>query len=325
MDLRSLDWDRLKIFQAVAEEGSITAAALRLSVSQAKVSRDMEELEATIGKELFHRSPRGTHLTQLGADVLRSVRNMADSARAIGARIQEVDQSQTVVIATHDAIATYWLAKRVADLYRAFPNLELNIKVVDETPDLIAGEADISIQYDRPSAPNVIARQICWLHFLLYASPSYLDEFGVPETMFDLGRHRFLTHSGYRKQREAWGSKTPAWMEILTRGFQSNSSAVLLEACATGIGIAPMPTYVSEIEARVVPLVHIPPLSSVRLWIAYSERLRGVPAAEAVLQWLRDAYDPAAHFYFRESFIAPTVEGTPRRARAVGHHRTDGK
>jgi DNA-binding transcriptional LysR family regulator len=323
LDLRTLDWDRLKIFQAVAEEGSINAAALRLSVSQAKVSRDMEELEAAIGKELFVRSPRGTQLTPLGADVLRSVRNMADSARAIGARIQEVDQSRTVVIATHDAIATYWLGKRVSELYRVFPALELNIKVVEETPDLMAGDADISIQYDRPNASNVIARQLCWLHFLLYAAPSYLDELGVPETMFDLGRHRFLTHSGYRKQREAWGAKTPAWMEILTRGFQSNSSAVLLEACAAGIGIAPMPTYVSEVETRVVPLVHIPPLSSVRLWIAYSERLRGVPAAEAVLQWLRDAYDPAAHFYFREAFIPPTVEGMSPRVRAVGHHRND--
>lgn len=321
MDLRTLDWDRLKIFQAVAEEGSINAAALRLSVSQAKVSRDMEELEAAIGKELFIRSPRGTHLTPLGADVLRSVRNMADSARAIGARIEEVDQSRTVVIATHDAIATYWLAKRLSDLYRVFPDLELNIKVVQDTPNVVAGDADIAIQYDRPTASNVIARQLCWQHYLLYASPAYLEEFGVPQTMFDLGRHRFLTHSGYLKQRETWAPKTPAWMEILTRGFQSNSSTVLLEACVAGVGIAPMPTYVSEIEARVVPLVHIPPLSSIRLWIAYSERLRGVPAAEAVLQWLRDAYDPGVHFFFRETFVAPTVEERPRRVRVVGHDR----
>ena len=318
MDLRALDWDRLKIFQAVAEEGSISAAATLLSVSPAKVSRDMEELEGAVGQDLFIRSTRGMQLTPLGADVLRSVRNMADSARAIGARIQEVDQSRTVVIATHDAMATYWLACRLGELYRIYPEVELTIKVVQDTPNLVAGDADIAIQYEAPTAPNVIARQLGWLHYILYASPSYLDEFGMPETMFDLGRHRFLTLSGYQKQREAWSAKTPAWMEILTRAFESNSSTVLLEACASGAGIAPMPSYVSGFEGRVVPLVHIPPLASARLWMAYSERVRGSPAAEAVLQWLRGAFEPAAHACFRESFVAPTADVLlPQRPRAL--------
>lgn len=321
MDLRDLDWDRLKIFQAVAEEGSISAAATLLSVSPAKVSRDMEELEQGLGQELFIRSTRGMQLTPLGADVLRSVRNMADSARAIGVRVQEVDQSRTVTIATHDAMATYWLARRLPELYQIQPTLELNIKVMFDTPNLVAGDADISIQYEAPTAPNIIARQLGWLHYILYASPSYLSEYGTPETMFDLGRHRFLSHTGYIKQRESWAAKTPAWMEILTRSCQSNSSTVLLEACAAGAGIAPMPSYVSEMDSRVVPLVHIPPLASARLWMAYSERVRGAPAAEAVLQWLRGAYETGPNFCFRETYLPPTVEGSPLATRALGHRK----
>src|SRR5690349_2001142 len=102
VNLRSLDWDSLKVFQAVAEGGSISAAATRLAVSHAKVSRDIEELERAFGAELFIRSPRGMQITTMGFDDLRSVRNMADSASAITNRVQENAQATEVVISTHD-------------------------------------------------------------------------------------------------------------------------------------------------------------------------------------------------------------------------------
>jgi DNA-binding transcriptional LysR family regulator len=117
--------------------------------------------------------------------------------------------------------------------------------------------------------------------------------------MFDLGRHKFLTHTGYNKQRESWATKTPAWMEILKRSFQSNSSTVLLEACAAGTGICPMPSYVSLFEQRVVPLLHIPPLAR----LAYAERIRGLSACEAVLEWLREAFDAPSYPVFRETYV----------------------
>jgi DNA-binding transcriptional LysR family regulator len=146
-----------------------------------------------------------------------------------------------------------------------------------------------------------------WLHYILYASPGYLSIHGVPETMFDLGRHRFLMHTGYNKQKELWHAKTPAWIEILSRALQSNSSTVLLESCACDGGILPMPTYVSEFEHRVQPLTHIRPLASARLWLAYSERLRGHPQYEPVLAWIRDSYDPGAYQCFRETYVPPAL------------------
>jgi DNA-binding transcriptional LysR family regulator len=101
---------------------------------------------------------------------------MADSARAISDRATEVDQNQSVVIATHDVMATYWLARRLPDLYRQNPNIEVILKVVTDTPNVLAGEADIAIQYEAPTAPNLIAKQLGWLHYVLYASPAYLAE-----------------------------------------------------------------------------------------------------------------------------------------------------
>lgn len=307
MELRTLDWDRLKVFQAVAENGSISAAATQLAVSQAKISRDIEELEHSLGQALFTRSTRGMELTTIGAVVLKSVRNMADSARAISTHINEVSEDETcrVVIAAHDAIATYWLARHMPAFHQAHPGIEIMLKVVQETPNVAGGDADIAIQYEAPTAPNVIARPLGWLHYILYANPEYLKIHGTPETMFDMGRHRFLLHSGYNKQIDLWQEKTPAWLQVLARSVQSNSSTVILENCASGGGVALMPTYVSEFERRVQALKHIKSLAAIRFWLVYSERVRSLPQYEPVLAWLRDCFDPARHACFRETYFPP--------------------
>jgi DNA-binding transcriptional LysR family regulator len=310
VDVRSLDWDRLKIFQAVAEEGSISAAALKLAVSPAKISRDIEELEHSLAQELFIRSKRGMELTDVGGVVLKSARSMAESAKALSSNIDDVAAGTTtkVVIAAHDAVATYWLARHLPEFHRLNPRFEVMVKVVHETPNVANGDADIAIQYEAPTAPNVIARQLGWLHYILYATPSYLDIYGVPETMFDLGRHRFILHSAYNKQVELWEQKTPAWLEVLTSSLQSNSSTVILETCANDGGIALMPTYVSEFERRIKALVNIRPLASIRFWLTYSERVRTLNRYEPVLAWLRECFNPDVHPCFREGYIAPGPE-----------------
>ena len=305
MELRSLDWDRLKIFQAVAESGSISAAAAKLAVSHAKISRDIEELEHALGAELFSRSPRGMQVTALGSDILRSVRSMADSANAITQRLKGSDQATKVVIAAQDGMATYWLARKLPQFLQTHPDVEVEFRVVPDTPNLAGGDGDIAIQYEPPSAPNLISRQLGWVHYVLYASPGYLSIFGTPQTMFDLGRHRFFMLTGYNKQRDMWSSKTPAWVEILSRSLTANSSTVLVEACAGDGGICPLPTYLSEIEPRIVPLTHIAPLASARFWMAYSERLRDLKQCEPVLAWLREIYDPLQYPCFRETYVAP--------------------
>ena len=312
MEPKSLDWDRLRVFQAVAETGSISAAATQLGVSPAKVSRDIEELEYSLGQKLFVRSTRGMDITTIGGVVLKSAQSMADSARAISIYVKDAADEGLpckVSIAAHDAIATYWLARHLPAFHRANPGIEIMVKMVQETPSVAAGDADISIQYEAPTSPNIFARQLGWIHYILYATPAYLDIHGVPETMFDLGKHRFLLHSGYNKQMELWEPKTPAWLEVVARAVQSNSSTVILENCACDGGVALMPTYVSEFERRVQPLTHIKPLAAIRFWLTYTDQIKTSPQYQPVLMWLRDCFDPATHPCFRETYVPPTPLG----------------
>jgi DNA-binding transcriptional LysR family regulator len=92
-----------------------------------------------------------------------------------------------------------------------------------------------------------------------------------------------------------------------------------MEACASGAGIAALPSYVSEFETRLVPLVHIKPLASLKFWLAYTERVRNIAACEPVLRWIRSCFDPGAHACFRELYLAPKTGDNrmPETARSM--------
>ena len=80
---------------------------------------------------------------------------------------------------------------------------------------------------------------------------------------------------------------------------------MLMEACASGAGIAAMPSYVSEFEDRLTPLIDIKPLATVRFWLAYTERVRNMEASQPVLHWIRSCFDPGRHACFREIYVPP--------------------
>lgn len=301
-----LDWSSLPVFAAVARSGSINAAAVSLAVSPAKISRDLDELERRVGRALLIRSTRGVALTDFGSSFLSRVENMADT---FGALTEDValapgENTGVVTVAAYDAMATYWLARRLPDLHRSTPNVEIMLKVVEEGADLSKGEADIAILYEEPTSPNIISRQAGWVHYIPCASQGYLDVFGVPETMFDVGKHRILAHTGYKMQVDIWADKTTAWREVVPNVLHTNSGTVLVEDCAADGGIAVLPSYIPEADPRLIAL-NFRPLASVRFWLAYTERARGLLRCAPVLTWLRECFDPVQYPWFRETYIPP--------------------
>lgn len=299
-----LDWDRLKVFQTVADAGSINAAAKMLSLSYGKVTKDLEELERALGHTLFERSNRGLDLTAVGEDILRSARSMADSVQAIVDRASERSPDQLVICA-REGIASYWLARRLPELLQIQPEVRVFLKVMPTTPNLADGDGDIAIQFEKPTAANVISRQLGWLHYILYAAPSYLAERGEPKTMSDLQAHQCLRLSSEEYQPESWRRAATAWGDILPKTMATDAGTVLMEACAAGAGVAAMPSYVSELDVRLSPLIDIKPLSTVRFWLSYTERVRNMQVSQPVLHWIRSCFDPTQYPCFREVYVPP--------------------
>jgi molybdate transport repressor ModE-like protein len=311
-----LDWERLKVFQAVADSGSINAAAKALSRSYTKVSNDLDDLERALGQQLFERSHRGLELTAVGEDILRSARSMADTVQSIIERANETAPDHLVICA-REGIASYWLARRMSELLALQPELRVFLKVLPSAPNLLEGDGDIAIQFEEPSASNIVSRQLGWLHYILYATPDYLKRFGEPKTMSDLQSHQCLRLSGKEYQPASWRPGAAAWGEILPNAMETDTGTVLMEACASGAGIAVLPSYVSEFEDRVVPLLGIKPLASVKFWLSYTERVRNLEASQPILHWIRSCFDPRHHACFREIYVPPA----PKLCMADGSSR----
>ena len=193
-DAADFDWNQARAFLATAEEGSLSAAARALGVTQPTLSRQVSALEEKLGITLFERGPRTMNLTSAGMEVLDHVRAMHEAATRMS--LSASGQSQTIAgmvrIATTDTTACYHLPPVLTALRKLAPDIEIEVRTSNQLKDLINREADIAVRHARPSEPELIAKKIRSSWANLYASKAYLDRVGRPETLADIQKLDFI-------------------------------------------------------------------------------------------------------------------------------------
>ncbi|WP_273184605.1 LysR family transcriptional regulator [Hyphomonas adhaerens] len=193
-DTADFDWNQARAFLATAEEGSLSAAARALGVTQPTLSRQVSALEEKLGITLFERGPRMTSLTSAGLEVLDHVRAMHEAAAKLS--LSASGQSQAVAglvrIATTDTLACYHLPDMLLRLRKIAPDIEVEIRTSNKLRDLLQREADIAIRHARPSEPELIAKKVRTTSATLYASKDYLDRAGRPRGAGDLQKLKYI-------------------------------------------------------------------------------------------------------------------------------------
>ena len=202
MDWRSVkfDWNRARAFLVTAEEGSLSAAARALGMTQPTLSRQVDALEEELSLVLFERVGRGLVLTPSGLELLEHVRGMGEAAsrvsRAASGQSQSIEGS--ICIAASKAYSAYVLPPIIAKLRQAYPGITVEIAASDTTSDLLRREADIAIRHVASSQPDLIAKKIRDDEAHFYATPEYLAKIGNPQTLADLTNADFLAFSDNR-------------------------------------------------------------------------------------------------------------------------------
>ncbi len=178
------DWNRARAFLVTAEEGSLSAAARALGMSQPTLGRQVDALESELGVTLFERVGRRLSLTEAGAELLEHARAMGRAASRVS--MAASGQSQAAVgvvsISAGQAFATYLLPPILAQLREREPGILIDIVATDDRSDLLRREADIAIRNVRPDHPDLIAKKVRDMEGRLYAASSYLDRVGRPAT-----------------------------------------------------------------------------------------------------------------------------------------------
>lgn len=271
-----LDWDKLRVFHAVAQAGSFTHAADTLNLSQSAVSRQISALEDSLGVSLFHRHARGLILTEQGDLLFKTVHDVFAKLNNVEDMLTETkDNPQGPLrVTTTVGFGSVWLTSRLKDFIRAHPKIEVSLRLDDRDLDLAMREADIAIRFHEPKEPDLIQRHLGTLQVMMFGSAEYLAERGTPKTFADLASHDIITFGDGVQPFD-----TVHWLpeELARHNLKANVSLRvnnlygIYRAVKSGLGIGMLPEYFARALVRVLPDLTGP---AVEGYFVYPEELR---------------------------------------------------
>ena len=242
----AFDWNQARAFLVTAEEGSLSAAARALGLTQPTLGRQVTALESQLGVVLFERVGRSLSLTQAGIELLEHVRTMAEAANRIS--LTASGQSQVVEgqvrITASDMMSAYVLPPVLKELRTVAPLLAIDVVATNDISDLLRREADIAIRHVRPEQPDLIARRVREDTAHFFAAPSYLKAHGRPTVAGGLAEHQFI---GFGDIDRMLGYLQPLNLGLTRDNFRLSSAAggVAWEMARHGLGIAIMSTQIA--------------------------------------------------------------------------------
>ena len=275
-----MDWDKLRVFHAVAEAGSFTHAGDSLNLSQSAVSRPVSALEDSLRIPLFHRHARGLILTEQGEVLYRTVKDVFHKLSMAEALISESRErpSGPLKITTTVAFGTTWLTPRIKEFVELFPDVEVSLILSDGSLDLSMREADVAIRMAKPKQPDLVQRLLLTVQSHVYAAADYLSNKGTPETAEDLDQHAIILYGHDAPPPVAsinWLMDAGADPEHRRKPvLRLNNLYGIYRAVHSGLGIAALPDYmVPETSSliRILPELAGP---SIEAYFVYPEELR---------------------------------------------------
>lgn len=285
-----LDWSLLQSFLAVAEEGSLSAAARRLGLSQPTLGRQVKAIETTLGTPVFKRHAKGLDLSDFGQTILPSVQAMQAAANDIrlAAASRETDLSGTVRITASQVTAHANLPAVVAIARRAYPKIQIDIIPTDDSENLIFGEADIALRMYRPTQLDLITQFIGEITMGLFAATTYLDRVGRPKGAWRVEDILKLDLIGYDQDRRIIEGMN-------ARGFPANREMfstrcddhvvqweLIVQGCGAGFYQTPVGLRTLGIEQIPLPI----PNPTLPIWLTASSAMRQTPRIRAIWEIL---------------------------------------
>ncbi|MEM7732229.1 MAG: LysR family transcriptional regulator [Pseudomonadota bacterium] len=237
----AFDWNQVRAFWATAEEGSFSAAARALGLTQPTLGRQVSGLEEALGVTLFERAGRGLALTDAGQELLVHTRAMGEAAQHISLTASGTSQAieGLVRITAADMMCHSLLPPIIAKIRRAAPGIELDIVADNAITDLTRRDADIAIRHVRPEQPDLTAKLVQEGRGRLYAATSYLNEKGRPRTLQALAGYDFISFGDAPAMLSALNEMgVPVTASNLRVG--SKNITVAWELLRQGLGVAMM-------------------------------------------------------------------------------------
>lgn len=235
-------WEGVSEFVAVAEAESFTAAAKRLGISTAQVSRQVSALESRLSTKLLYRTTRKVSVTEAGQTYYQYCRQVLDGleeAERAMTNLQLIPKGKLRLTAP----VTYGekvIAPLVNDFILRYPELEVQLNLTNQKLDLVGGGYDLAIRLGKLEDSSMMAKRLSSRTLYVCASPEYLSTYGVPHSLSELDRHNCLQGSLDYWRFQDRGKP----YNVRVKGnMKCDSGWALLDAALKGIGIVQLPDY----------------------------------------------------------------------------------
>ncbi len=283
----------IAVFVEVVDAGSFTAAAGRLSLSKAVVSKYVTRLENRLGARLLNRTTRRLSLTEAGRLLYERSRGALEEIDDASAAVSRLNQAPrgTLRINAPMSFGVLHVAPAMPAFLERYPELALDVEFDDRKVDVVAGGFDVSVRIAQLPDASLIARRLGPCRHAVVASPAYLDRRGRPRTPAELAVHDVLTYRYQHSARE-WhftAADGRATSVVVDGRVRMNNSLALREALLAGAGIARMPTFAvgEDIRAgRLVRLLAGYDAVEVSIYAVYAERRHLAPKVRAFIDFM---------------------------------------
>lgn len=272
----NFDWNRARAFLVTAEEGTLSAAAIALDMTQPTLSRQVSALETELGVTLFERVGQRLVLTGSGMELLQHVRSMSEAAQlfSLAASGQSQQLEGSVIISVAELDAVFRLPKIIAKLRREEPGIDIEVVVTNETSDLKRREADIAIRNFRPTQNDLIAKKLSDEVIWLYGTQQYLDNFPAFSDIAELTDIQIISFDRSSAVSDLLNQQ--GW-QLSKQNFQLISAFQLLQLglCKEGLGLIFFPEDIGDQDSNLVrAFEHRGPVMQLPVWLVCHQELR---------------------------------------------------
>lgn len=288
--MRANTWEGLDEFVAVAECGQFTAAAQRLGVSSSHISRQIVRLEERLQTRLLYRSTRKVALTEAGQTFLHHCQRLQDgreeALRAIGDLGGEPKGLLRMTCAV--AYGERFITPLVTRFMGIHPQLRVDIELSNDTLDLVHEGMDLAIRLGRLQDSRLVATRLAPRRMYVCAAPTYLERYGRPHSLSELGRHNCLVGSSDIWLLQQNGKE---FSQRVQGNWRCNSGQAVLDAALQGVGLCQLPDYYVQEHLRRGALVslldaHQPPNTAV--WALYPQQRHLSPKVRKLVEFLKE-------------------------------------
>jgi DNA-binding transcriptional LysR family regulator len=283
-----MDWNSLKVFLAIAENGSLSAAADKLGVNHSTIFRRLNAFEEEVGGRVFERINNRYVLNPMGEEMLELAQNISTSFDDIERHIvgKDFHPKGTVKITAPTNIAYRFLPRYLAEFNKLYPDIDIELLASNQELNMSNRQADIAVRATNSPPEHLVGRQVCTLKWSVYGSQSYADKNGFPTGIEELKNHALIGGSGAMKNLPAF-----IWLEKhLPEQIQSRCDELMVMSsfAEAGQALAFMPS--DQQRAGIQKIFTFDPGKTSDLWLLTHPDLRNVERIKLVMQHLAKAF-----------------------------------